>query len=516
MPDTQPEVPPPPLPAPPPRKRGVAWLAWVVILLIVGFEVGWPHLRPRKPRAAGEERAQQILGSVQVRQLVGMGEVMGQRPVLYAEAKKTLDTGPVADRLRFVVVAGELMGPAEALAQLRELGEQAARQGVEMTPGEKAVAAALIRAYWDRADGYAALFAVADLAAPDGPPWTVVGQLTAGHGRGSPLLTEDDRDLLRRELGWCGEVATTPADSPERAAVLAPARRFAWTYLTALGGAFALGVLGLVGLVVLLVLSVTGHIRPALATNTNHGGIYAEAFALYMLTFLGLGVARAFLLPASAPDLALSGAGMLLSLAVGLAWPVLRGVPWRQVRHEIGLTLRRHPLREAAVGLGGYALVLPIFGIGVIITALLLTVQRSRELGAHPEEHFNPVEMPTHPIVEWLQHPDWLLLLQVVVLASVLAPLVEETMFRGALYRHLRDATARLGRPGSICVSALVVSFLFAAIHPQGLLAVPALMSLAIGLTVLREWRGSLLPSMMVHGIHNGLTTFVLVQALRG
>jgi membrane protease YdiL (CAAX protease family) len=90
-------------------------------------------------------------------------------------------------------------------------------------------------------------------------------------------------------------------------------------------------------------------------------------------------------------------------------------------------------------------------------------------------------------------------------------------MFRGALYRHLRNATERrLGRTGSFLASAAVVSFLFAVIHPQGVLAVPALMGLAVGLTVLREWRGSLLPSMMVHGIHNGLTTFVLVQALRG
>jgi membrane protease YdiL (CAAX protease family) len=491
-------------------------MAWLVILLVVGFEVVWPRVRPTRPKAAGEGRAQQLLDAVQARQVVGMAELLGQRPVLYAEAKKSLDTGPVADRLRFVVVAGELMGPAEALAQLRQLDEQAAKQGVELSATEQAVTAALARLYWDRGDGDAVLFAAAGLGAPDGQPWAALGQLGAGRGREPPLLTDDDRDLLRREMGWCGELALTPPDSPDRAAVLAPARRFARTYLTALGAALALGLLGLVGLAALLVFFLTGNLRPALTPPTGHGGLYAEAFAVYMVTFLGLGVARAFLLPPNAPDVALGGLAMLLSLAVGLAWPVLRGVPWRQVRQEVGLTLRRHPLREAAVGLGGYALVLPIFGVGVIVTAVLLNVQRTRELGAHPEEHFNPVESPTHPIVEWLEHPDWWLLLQVVFLASVLAPLVEETMFRGALYRHLRDATARLGRGGSFVVSAVVVSFLFAAIHPQGLLAVPALMALALGLTLLREWRGSLLPSMMVHGIHNGLTAFVLVQALRG
>ena len=156
-----------------------------------------------------------------------------------------------------------------------------------------------------------------------------------------------------------------------------------------------------------------------------------------------------------------------------------------------------------------------MFGVGIIVSYVLISVDRRLQLGEHPEQHFDPIEQPTHPVVEWLAHPDWQLLLQVILLASVLAPLVEESMFRGVLYRHLRNATARLGRTASFLVSAVVVSFLFAVIHPQGILAVPALMALAVGLTILREWRGSLLPSMMVHGIHNGLTTFVLVQALR-
>jgi membrane protease YdiL (CAAX protease family) len=258
----------------------------------------------------------------------------------------------------------------------------------------------------------------------------------------------------------------------------------------------------------------TGNLRPALPPATRHGGIYAEAFAVYMAVFLGLGIGRAFL-PRLGPELLVAGAGMLVSLAAGLAWPVLRGIPWRQVRREVGLTLGRHPYLEPVIGLAGYAFVLPVFGIGIIVSYFLIMLERKVQLGEHPEEHFTPVEQPTHPIVEWLEHPDWRLLLQVVLLASVLAPLVEETMFRGVLYRHLRDATARLGRAGSFFVSALLVSFIFAVIHPQGALAVPALMALAFGLNILREWRGSLLPSMIVHGIHNGVTTFLLVQAVR-
>ena len=186
------------------------------------------------------------------------------------------------------------------------------------------------------------------------------------------------------------------------------------------------------------------------------------------------------------------------------------------MREELGLTLGRRPWLEVLIGLGGYALVLPIFAIGIIISSMLIQYERRMRIGDRPEQHFAPIDQPSHPIVEWLQNPDWSLLGQVALIACVLAPLVEETMFRGALYRHLRNATERrMGRAGSFLISAVVVSFIFAVIHPQGWAGVPVLMGLAVGLTVLREWRGSLLPSMMVHGIHNGLTTFILVQALR-
>ncbi len=73
--------------------------------------------------------------------------------------------------------------------------------------------------------------------------------------------------------------------------------------------------------------------------------------------------------------------------------------------------------------------------------------------------------------------------IQIVFVASVVAPIMEETMFRGVLYRHMREATGRMGRWRSVILSALVVSFVFAEPHPQGLLAVPVLMALAFGFT---------------------------------
>jgi membrane protease YdiL (CAAX protease family) len=493
MPDTVTDSPPPePIPAPP-RKRGLAWLAWIVILLVVVFEVFGAsilrhlhlRLRPGAARTAEKEHVDTLQTDLQVRALVGFAELSGDRKAVLVQAH-SLNTGPLDQRLPYIVLVGDLGGPDQALEQIAKLREQLAERNIEPDTEQEDILDALERLYHDREDH-------------------------------TKTLTDADRDLLRQQLGWKGELALTPSDDTNaeaRQRVVRPARRLAVTFFVAFFGGGALCLVGLVGLIAWAVLFFIGTARSGLPPPTNHGGIYAESFAVYMVVFLALGIGHR-LLKVPGPELLLTAAAMLLSLGAGLLWPVLRGVPWRQVRREVGLTLGRRPWLEPIIGLGGYALVLPIFGVGIIVSSVLIQYERRAQVGERPEQHFAPVEQPSHPIVEWLQNPDWSRLAQVVLVACVLAPLVEETMFRGALYRHLRNATAGLGRIGSFLLSAIVVSFLFAVIHPQGVLAVPALISLALGLTVLREWRGSLLPSMIVHGIHNGLTTFVLVQALR-
>jgi membrane protease YdiL (CAAX protease family) len=94
---------------------------------------------------------------------------------------------------------------------------------------------------------------------------------------------------------------------------------------------------------------------------------------------------------------------------------------------------------------------------------------------------------------------------QLFLLASVAAPIVEETFFRGVLLTHLRSATGRWNQWLSFGLAALVSSILFAAIHPQGLIFIPPLAGLAMGFCVGRAWQGSLIPSMVAHGVSNAL-----------
>jgi membrane protease YdiL (CAAX protease family) len=68
----------------------------------------------------------------------------------------------------------------------------------------------------------------------------------------------------------------------------------------------------------------------------------------------------------------------------------------------------------------------------------------------------------------------------------------------------------------SVLLSAVVLSFIFAVIHPQGLIAVPVLMALAFAFALAREWRVSLIPAMVAHGVSNGVVATMNILAQGG
>jgi membrane protease YdiL (CAAX protease family) len=511
-------LPPAGLEPPParPRQRGWPLVAWGVIILITGSAVAWQLIRKESAAgAAQEDRLGLVLMQMQSRYFVGAASALGQNANLYDQAKG-LNTGPVAQRLRFLAVAGELAGPQEAQRQIGLLDAKLAQQHIQLTPQQTEVLEILDRLYGDYAS------------------WSF----------DMSSVTAAQRDLLRNELGWFGELAQTPAGfrpnqrvalavagnpvlsalmvtvfrhadmpSPQaRAAVLVPARR---TFLTLVGAAVfgvLTGLAGFVGLILLAIFQLMGKLGRGLRCGSLHGGIYAETFALWLVVFAGLNLAGDFLPPA-VPRLLAQGLLTLLSLVV-LAWPVLRGIPWRVVREDIGLTAGRQPVLEPLVGAGWYAMALPLLVVGALVMLLLMALERSLIGGDLGGDSFGPSAGPVHPIVAAVAHGDWWRRLQVFLVAAVVAPIVEETMFRGVLYRHLREATCKARALWSVLFSATVVSFLFAVVHPQGWVAVPALMALAYAFTLAREWRGSLIAPMVAHGINNGLLMLLLILAL--
>jgi ABC-2 type transport system permease protein len=85
--------------------------------------------------------------------------------------------------------------------------------------------------------------------------------------------------------------------------------------------------------------------------------------------------------------------------------------------------------------------------------------------------------------------------------AVVAAPVVEEFLFRGILYRGLR----RVCSAGwAVVLSAL----LFALVHPPG--GAGAVFGMGLVAAVVLEKTGRLWAAMLVHGIYNGVAVALM------
>jgi membrane protease YdiL (CAAX protease family) len=147
-------------------------------------------------------------------------------------------------------------------------------------------------------------------------------------------------------------------------------------------------------------------------------------------------------------------------------------------RHDL-LALRRPRSWGRAVGLGAAAAV-AIYAVSAVVSVLPLPQSPSHEQGIAPT-HWEPRYAGAFAAN--------------VVLFTVVAPIVEELMFRGLGQSLLRF----LGRWPSI----LVVGFAFGA-TPGLLEALLILVPFGIALAVVRDRTDSVYPGMVVHALFNG------------
>lgn len=100
--------------------------------------------------------------------------------------------------------------------------------------------------------------------------------------------------------------------------------------------------------------------------------------------------------------------------------------------------------------------------------------------------------------------------LMVAVLAVLIAPLVEEVIYRGVVYSTVE-------RLGGKAAGVITVTAIFALVHvPQywgSVAAITAIVSLSLVLTLLRAWTGSLLPCVVMHLAYNGIQAVILLVA---
>jgi len=379
-------------------------------------------------------------------------------------------TAPETDETRYKrdaaqrVVAGKQALFARALTEKSKvpfdsgMAEQqlAVLEEFEREPEDRADRAVLAGELFDSAAARKVLESV-----PDGLPL-----LRRLYGDGE--LTDEERAELA-DRGWYGRLASVhglPDDDPRRAELLDSSRGSAtvlfWLTslaLLAFAGGFALFVMTLMRLR-------RGELRARFRLHDQGSGdlVWLQTAVLGLAGVLALSIGL------------LRNVGLPTSILTGLLflpmfWPLLRGVSVAEWRGALGLLRGEGVLREMIR-------LIAITGWDV-----------------------------SHPVQESVTDPDapvWGILLA----ACVWAPLIEETIFRGALYRYLRPSLSLVG-------SSVLTGAIFAFVHPQGLALMPALGAVGIVLALLREWRGSLIGCMTAHALHNGVLLTAALAALR-
>lgn len=332
-------------------------------------------------------------------------------------------------------------------------------------------------------------------------------------------LPDQARADLKQRHGWFADVLLSVGDhtAPVRTAAEAQTMLFL-LLVTILGAGVGLAFLaGLVLLVVGLVQVFSGRIRPSFAPPqriviTSEAdareawarGLFLETVAVFLAGFLGLKVVHEVAALAIGPRswMIWSSLGGQWLLLITIFWPVARGLSWDQWKTLMGWRAPRGVAREIGAGFCAYLAALPIyFAMAIIVVILMLIVEAIRAASGMP-----PGPPPTNRITEIVGSGEAAVLAMVFLLATVWAPIVEESIFRGALYRALRGRFWLLG-------AGFLSAFVFAAVH--GYVAVQLLMVFTLGVVfaVMREWRNSLIPSVTAHAMHNGFAMTVMLVA---
>lgn len=214
---------------------------------------------------------------------------------------------------------------------------------------------------------------------------------------------------------------------------------------------------------------------------------------------LGIGIPAGFLL-AIAVGVTLAALGVDLAGGAGVALSAVVYLPigacaWYFCGVRRGGGLRALGLTKTSAGAVG--LMLPL-ALGLTWIEGIVTLPFAQLIDEDHNPQFDllaPGEsMPPARLV-WL-----------VVAAVVVAPVVEEIVFRGLVYRFLRQRTG-------VASSAIVSGALFSAVHGY-LVVLPALFIFGVALALVTERYASIVPAIVLHATKNALALGALFLTL--
>lgn len=433
--------------------RRVEWVLYAVLLVLVGV-VGYLQSVGGTKRKETEDRRRVPADTLMLaRYAVGTRELLdanGETSNRALVAKLEDSAANSGDRLRVVILRAELFGSASALESLNAFGPAAAEMEADLT-------------------------ALRNLYSPR-----------------PAALSEAQRQGLLERHGWFGQLALShglEADAPLRVEVLDSAKRTVMAMGALLGGLSLMMALG-AGLLIWAYMAYSqGRFSSAYpawaAEHAPPNTAFLEVLILLLVTMAPMSMLINRFPMGMAPIFQLLPLLLVFWLRwrLGSHYDVLRALGWHRGQGF---------LREMRAGLLGYLAGLPVMAMGLALTLLLSRYATTQ---------------PSHPITEMFGDASWPRLLVLFALACVGAPLVEETLFRGAFYHHLRRGTG-------FVAAGLIQGCVFAAIHPQGWVALPALASIGFVFAGIREWRGSLIGPMTAHSLNNGLVMLLTVFLL--
>jgi membrane protease YdiL (CAAX protease family) len=383
------------------------------------------------------------------------GIVLPQETIKEAIADVDVLAVTRTERFRAAIVAGELLGPGETAQRLRRLSD-------EVTPsGDLAKDIGWLRAWYE----------------------------DAAQGKLDPLPGEV-QESLRSRHGWFADLAFShqlPAGDPLRWETMKGGGKLG-TVETLVGLWHVAGLLLGVVLGAILLFKIRSHSHGITETLVPRH-VYFETFALFLLGFVALNCIGLLLLGQTSAWAFVVGEVMQWLAVLAVFWPRLRGVTGEELRTDLGLDGGEDGVaREVSAGLVGY-----FAGAALLAGYYLL-------LGAFAGDAEDPATDTKFPMFQRPLSNSWIPVVFDAIGACIWAPVFEEIFFRGCLHRGF-------SRKIPVAARVLISAVMFGIIHPystQGIIQV-GLGGLVYG--YMREWRGSILGSMLAHALHNGTIT---------
>jgi membrane protease YdiL (CAAX protease family) len=387
----------------------------------------------------------------------------GQAQAAINQLQASVKTEP--DQVRLAIVAAELAGAKEAIARLD------------------------------------AVNATGELA-------TDVEILKRAYGSTGRLTDPDDEKRMVDHHGWFGRLAGShglPETDPRREAVFAFVVPLMLAFLLIGVVLFVAIVGGIAAFITMLIKLSHGRLRRAFIPPAPGGSVYLEAFPFFVTGFLALSLgfeAYANFSGSKSPNLAVAQLATQWVLALFPLYPVVfRGVPFAQWRRDIGLHTGAGFWREVGAGLLGYFAGLPLLAAAMLFSFGAMAARY------YIEKMLTGTEAgpPHNPIADVLAQGSPAVIIALFVLATCWAPLVEEMVLRGCLFRHLRSRFRLIG-------AAVISALFFGLMHGYNILLLMPVITIGFVFALMREWRGSIIPSITAHFLHNAtVMTMVLL-----